>query len=77
MEKALDGKRYINYKNNTISDLIYSMTSSFNDTDIILSASILADPVESRMLAGQDSVSWGKKIIVRLDNSNELQFIKV
>ena len=36
----------INYKNNTISDLIYSITSSYNDTDIILSASILADQLK-------------------------------
>lgn len=57
-------KDMINYKNNTISDLIYSITSSYNDTDIILSASILADPVESRMLAGQDSVSWVKKSLL-------------
>ena len=53
----------INFKNDTISYLVKSISDSY-PSNIIVSASVLANPIDSRLFAGQDSIQWVKKSLV-------------
>ena len=56
-------KEIINFKNDTISHLVKSISDSY-PSNIIVSASVLANPIDSRLFAGQDSIQWVKKSLV-------------
>ena len=55
----------INYRSDTITHLVKCMSNSYSTmSNIVVSASVIANPLESKLFAGQDSVLWVKESLI-------------
>lgn len=55
----------INYRSDTITHLVKCMSNSYSTmSNIVVSASVIANPFESKLFAGQDSVLWVKESLI-------------
>jgi len=63
--KNWSDENMINYRSDTITHLVKCMSNSYSTmSNIIVSASVIANPFESKLFAGQDSVLWVKESLI-------------